>query len=507
MASRIAAFLRGAAVPLILLAGLEWYARGPGAGSEAIAPPTAAALAFWRALLDGSLIQATAFTLLSAAVGLGLGFVAGTLLGIWLGLSTRAGRWSFLTVEVLRTVPSVALIPLSALVFGFGLWMDGSVVAFATFWPMLILAQAAARQVDPRLLEVANALSLSPLARTVKIVIPSMVPRLFVAFRLGVAIAMVVAVTVEIAANPRGLGYSILLAQENLDPALMLALVLWTAVVGYAANAFAMGLQRLAAGVMGGSPMKTWSVQNWLGSVLVLVLVLALWGLASSQQWVSKVFLPTPSHTWLSLEEGLRGGALLEQLLQTVRRMALGWFLACVVGTLFGAAVGTSAVARAWLQPTLEFLRPLPASATMPLAISIFGLSSSMVLFVVAFGAMWPVLLSTLHGFAKVEPRLHEVADALELPRYHFIWKVGLPSAMPDILAGMRLSMTVSLIVTIVGEMIASQSGLGQAILMAARTYRSSDLFAGIALLGLIGFSTNAVLAGVERKLLRWQRP
>jgi ABC-type nitrate/sulfonate/bicarbonate transport system permease component len=250
----IAAVLRGAAVPLTLLAGLEWYARGPGAGSEAIAPPTVAVIAFLSALRDGSLIHATALTLFGASTGLGIGFIGGTLVGVWLGLSSRAGRWGVLTIEVLRTVPSVALIPLAALVFGFGLWMDSSVVAFATFWPMLILAQAAARQVDPRLLEVARALNLSPVARTIKIVLPSIVPRLFVAFRLGVAIAMVVAVTVEIAANPRGLGYAVMLAQENLDPARMLALLFWTAVVGYAMNAFALGLQRRVAAVMGEAP-------------------------------------------------------------------------------------------------------------------------------------------------------------------------------------------------------------------------------------------------------------
>ena len=83
---------------------------------------------------------------------------------------------------------------------------------------------------------------------------------------------------------------------------------------------------------------------------------------------------------------------------------------------------------------------------------------------------------------------------------------MGLPSAMPDILAGMRLSMTVSLIVAVVGEMIASQAGLGQAILMAARSFRASELFAGIVLLGGIGFVANALLAIAERRLLRWQR-
>jgi ABC-type nitrate/sulfonate/bicarbonate transport system permease component len=243
-----------------------------------------------------------------------------------------------------------------------------------------------------------------------------------------------------------------------------------------------------------------------MGSLGVRGALFALWGLAPHLQWVSKVFLPTPEATFASLVEGLQGGALLEQSGQTLRRMVEGWLLACLLGIVLGAAIGTSAAARAWLQPMLEFIRPLPASAVMPLAISIFGLGPNMVLSVVAFGAMWPVLLATLHGFASVEPRLREVAGALQLPRRDFIWKIGLPSAMPDILAGMRLSMTVSLIVAVVGEMIASQTGLGQAILLAARSFRASELFAGIVLLGVIGFGANALLAAAEQRLLRWQR-
>jgi ABC-type nitrate/sulfonate/bicarbonate transport system permease component len=216
------------------------------------------------------------------------------------------------------------------------------------------------------------------------------------------------------------------------------------------------------------------------------------------------VFLPTPEATGASLAEGLRGD-LLGYTLATVGRMLEGWLLASVFGVVLGAAIGVSPSVRAWVQPTLEFIRPLPASALLPLAISIFGLNPGMVLFVVAFGAMWPVLLATVHGFAAVEPRLSEVARCLQLPRAAFVWKIGLPNALPDILAGMRLSMTISLIVAVVGEMIASQSGLGQAILLAARSFRASELFAGIALLGLIGFASNALLAVAERKLLRWQ--
>lgn len=251
MRARLAAIARGGAAPAALLVALELYARGPGRSSDAIAPPSAAARALFRALGDGSLLQATGFTIASAAVGLAIGFVTGVLVGTWLGLSRRAGRYGFLTVEVLRPIPSVALIPLAMLVFGFGLRMESSVVAFATFWPMLVLAQAAARQVDARLLEVAWALGLSPGARLLKIVLPAMVPRLFVALRLGVTVALVVAVTVEIAANPHGMGYAIMMAQQSLDPALMLAWLFWIAVVGYAVNEASLWLQQRVARAMG----------------------------------------------------------------------------------------------------------------------------------------------------------------------------------------------------------------------------------------------------------------
>lgn len=249
------------------------------------------------------------------------------------------------------------------------------------------------------------------------------------------------------------------------------------------------------------------SLRDLAGSVALLGGLLGLWWLAAHGQWVNRAFLPTPEATVQQLATGLAGGELAAQTAATVGRMLAGWGLASLLGVALGALIGSSATARAWLQPMLEFIRPLPASAVLPLAIALFGLSSGMVLAVVAFGAMWPVLLATLHGFASVHERLREVAAALQLSRTAFAFKLGLPQALPDILAGLRLSMTVSLIVSVVGEMIASQPGLGQAILLAARSFQASELYAGVLLLGAIGFASNAALAAAEKRLLRWQGP
>jgi len=248
---------------------------------------------------------------------------------------------------------------------------------------------------------------------------------------------------------------------------------------------------------------------NWRGaasSVAVTIALLAGWAVVTHFEWVSPVFLPSPQATAQALAEGLREGDLLALAAGTVERMAYGWALASLIGVALGALIGSSSTLRAWLQPMLELVRPLPASALIPVFIALIGLSPAMVLLVIAFGAMWPVLLSTVHGFAAVEPRLTEVAQVLRLSRLEFVFKVGLPNALPDALAGMRLSLTIALILSIVGEMLASQQGLGTAIVMAARSFRAADLFAGVALLGLIGFVSNALLGAAERRLLRWQR-
>jgi ABC-type nitrate/sulfonate/bicarbonate transport system permease component len=254
--------------------------------------------------------------------------------------------------------------------------------------------------------------------------------------------------------------------------------------------------------------MNRWLVRGTgaASSLLVTLALLGLWWLATGKDWVSPIFLPGPVATWHALTEGLLQGELLRLTRGTIERMFYGWALASVVGIALGAMIGISPSLRAWLQPMLEVIRPLPASAIMPVAIALIGLSPAMVLVVIAFGAVWPVLLATVHGFASIEPRLYEVSRVLRLSPLAFVFKIGLPNALPDALAGMRISLTVALILAIVGEMLASQEGLGQAILLAARPFRSADLFAGVVLLGLIGFVSNALLGLAERHALKWKQ-
>jgi sulfonate transport system permease protein len=244
-----------------------------------------------------------------------------------------------------------------------------------------------------------------------------------------------------------------------------------------------------------------------VGAVVFAVGLLAAWQLLADARLVSPVFFPAPSRAIGELYARLVDGSAWPSIEATVARMMFGWVSASLLGVVLGAAIGCSRLARDLIEPTLEFIRPLPASAIIPVAILFLGLSNQMSIAVICFGAIWPVLLGSVHGFGAVQGRLQEVAAALELSRAEFLRKIALPSAAPDILSGLRVSLAVSLILAVVTEMQGSLPGIGRDIVLAQRNFRSADLYGGLILLGLIGLTANHALLAIEKHALRWRNP
>ncbi|MBD8688356.1 MULTISPECIES: ABC transporter permease [unclassified Rhizobium] len=242
-----------------------------------------------------------------------------------------------------------------------------------------------------------------------------------------------------------------------------------------------------------------------LASGCMFLVLIGIWKLVTDANLITPVFLPSPSDTFASLWAGFFDEDIRHKFFATVMRMFYGWVLASIAGIAIGALVGSSKVAQSYLGPSLEALRPLPASAIIPVAMALFGLSDLMVLSVVAFCALWPMLLSTIHGFRMVEPRLFEVARVFRMSRTEFAFKIALPSAMPDILSGARISLTASLGMAVAGEMLVGVDGIGQFMLAAGRSYRSADMFAGLVMLSMIGMGSALLLGFAERKILRWR--
>ncbi len=235
---------KGLVAPAALIAAAEIAMRVWGSASMSLAAPSDIAVALAKGLADGSVLHATGQTLAAAGAGLALGGLAGLAIGVLFGLVRTVDRLMEVTVEAIRPIPSVAILPLAMLMFGFGYSMEIAIVAFSCLWPIMIYTRSAMAGIEPRLMEVSRALGLSSWDRIVKIVLPAALPRILLAFRLAAAIALVVAVTVEIAINPLGLGYGILVAQQGLQPDLMLAYLAWIGIVGWAVNALMLVAQQ-----------------------------------------------------------------------------------------------------------------------------------------------------------------------------------------------------------------------------------------------------------------------
>ncbi|MBT9371181.1 ABC transporter permease [Rhizobium sp. CSW-27] len=235
---------RAALLPVAVILVAQIAATVTQLESDSLASPLAIVSAFFSILADGSLMRATQDTLMAAFCGCVLGVCAGSLLGVVLGLFRLADDLLDLTIELLRPVPVVALIPVVMMLLGFGARMEIVIIALGLLWPSVVLARAAVKDVEPRLMEVSAVLQLRFSARLTKIVLPAILPQLFMSLKLAAGYALVVAVTVEITANPFGLGYGIMMAQQALRPAEMFAYLIWIGAIGWLVSLMLDAVQR-----------------------------------------------------------------------------------------------------------------------------------------------------------------------------------------------------------------------------------------------------------------------
>jgi ABC-type nitrate/sulfonate/bicarbonate transport system permease component len=242
-----------------------------------------------------------------------------------------------------------------------------------------------------------------------------------------------------------------------------------------------------------------------VGAVLFAAAVLLAWQYCVDQRILSPIFVASPFRIGEALADLATSGELWNALGPTLARMLGGWTAAAVVGIALGAMVGLSTRLALYLGPTLEFCRQLPAAVVISPAILLLGLSEQMMVCVIAFGAAWPILLATVHGFGAIDHRLREVALVMEMTMPAYVRKVAFPAATPEILAGVRISLAVALILTVVVEMQAGLPGMGRLILLAQRGYRAPDLYAGIIVLGAFGFLLNMLASRGEQYVLRWR--
>ncbi|BDZ44647.1 hypothetical protein GCM10025866_05560 [Naasia aerilata] len=195
-----------------------------------------------------------------------------------------------------------------------------------------------------------------------------------------------------------------------------------------------------------------------------------------------------------------------QNIVPSLARMLGGWTVAVILGVLLGVAIGRSRRFGDYVEPIVHFVRAIPPPALIPIFLILLGFGTEMRVSLITFAVIWPVLLNTIDGVRSVESLHLDTAKVFEFDRRKVFFGIVLPSAAPKIFAGMRVSLSVAIIIMVISEMVGLPDGIGNVILGAQRTYRMADMWAGILLLGILGYVLNALLALVETRITRWHR-
>lgn len=249
----------------------------------------------------------------------------------------------------------------------------------------------------------------------------------------------------------------------------------------------------------------------YAASVLVLIAVLACW-----QWWAvanPTFFLPTPLTVGARVVKDWLSGPVtnlfvtdvaLQAIRQTFASALSGWAIAAVVGVVVGAAMGTWRTVADVSNLPLLLLRSVPAVAVIPICIVLFGLGFEMKIIVVAFGAVWPTLINTMSGVRDIEKVQLDVARLYHLGPAARFWRVQLPAASPRIFAGLRVSMSMAIVIAVGAELLAGSGGLGGAALSAQASFDVPGLWATLFILAVFGLLVNGIFLIAERAALKW---
>ncbi len=214
--------------------------------------------------------------------------------------------------------------------------------------------------------------------------------------------------------------------------------------------------------------------------------------------------VPPPSATLRALAAELRSGALSGEIGTTLTSYAEGLALAIAAGVALGIAIGSSRRLRDACSVLIEFLRPIPAVTLIPLAILFFGLGIPMRRFVIAYAALWPILINTLYGVRGSDRLLHDVARTSGVRGAGRLVWVTLPAALPSIATGIRVSASIALLVAVTAEFVTGTAGVGAYMQQQYAAYQLPEMYAAIVVTALLGYAINLVIRTAERRVVFW---
>jgi len=247
------------------------------------------------------------------------------------------------------------------------------------------------------------------------------------------------------------------------------------------------------------------------GKWVVFALFVAAWQVAT--ELAEAPYFPTPVtigrtmvDLWLSGPAAhlFLTDAVGTQIVPSLLRLLGGWAAAGAIGIVVGLILGRSGKAYDYVSPTISFLRSIPPPALLPVFLVLFHIGTEMQLATIIFGVIWPVLLNTIDGAHTLDETVVETTRSMRLSRTRFLATVVFPAALPKIFAGLRVSLSLALILMVISELVGSTNGIGYQMILAQRNFAIAEMWAGIVLLGILGYVLNVLLLAVQNQVIGW---
>ena len=238
---------------------------------------------------------------------------------------------------------------------------------------------------------------------------------------------------------------------------------------------------------------------------LVFIVLIGLWELGCATGFISQLVLPAPSEAFSAFLQLVETGQLWKHVGASMQRLLLGWSAGTALGIIVGLLIGLFSLARSGLSPLVAAIFPIPKIALLPLFVVWFGIGEESKVATILFGTFFPTVISTYGGVDSVDRTLIRMAQSFGLSWWSIVRKIVLPGALPAILSGFRISVSIAIVLLVAAEMIGAEYGIGAYILLAGSLMATDQLIAGVAILSLIGLSIAWLIERAERYFLRWR--
>jgi sulfonate transport system permease protein len=491
--------LVGILVPLAAVAGWQTLESMGWLDYEYLPSPREVVAALLDLARSGELVDDVAHTLGVTVAAAAIAMAFGAALGLAIGLIPAVRRYSMASVDFLRTIPAVALVPIAVLTFGPVRTAEVALATYAALWPIVLHTAGGVAAVHPRQYDVARMLRLGPVATVRKIVVPAAVPAWLVGARMAVIIALLVSIVAEMMLSSHGLGGGLTESIHALAPARMWAYAVVCGILGALLNA---GLRRAVRLALPGAPAQSLGDQptptppiTALRGLLPIAALLIVWQFTTSDASLS---FPPPDE-WLKAIARMHGdGVLSRAVLHTLGTYVFGLVCAVVTGGAVGTAIGWSRLIDRALTPTIDFMAAVPGAALVPVAVLLLGPGQLGGVVAVALIVSWPILLNTAAAVRSIPAVRLEMSRTMGLSRPQRWAKVIVPSLIPGSMLGVRVAASLAVIITLLVDIFGAGAGLGRLLVESQQRFDASAAWGVLLIVGLFGYLMSLLLSRLE---------